>query len=447
MLVANDSRDVPHLVSAIADIAIVEDAIIDLISMKLNHEVCRQPGKTDPSVALHLVLAIDLLCSMEKSGIDQAAEICASLSMSDLTDWRTITILSAIGSWTAGDLASARDEFQSVISVHSRDVLSIFAVHMLDFYIGDSQHLLASISAVIGKFSTTDRALGYLCGMHGFALEESGEIDPAIECCDRAMKLNPDDIYAMHAMVHCLYESGRHDEGSRYIRDYMCGRSASTPMRIHIWWHYGLFQLYAENIQEAIACYRIGIRRKTSLRSPEDLDAVTMLWRLNLTMPTLDLSPYWRSLFEDWKPYLEDNWYVFNDFHAYIVYCQAHEYDYADSLLGRMRARVRGHSFPPEMLDIFLGFKSFSAGEYSEAASRLARSLDHSHQIGGSNAQRDVIEMTAVEAALRSRNYELAKYLRDTGRIFRHYGAMLERYDKRLVSLLPFKNGNQEAAR
>ncbi|MFD8224426.1 hypothetical protein ACFV16_09680 [Streptomyces massasporeus] len=48
---------------------------------------------------------------------------------------------------------------------------------------------------------------------------------------------------------------------------------------------------------------------------------------------------------------------------------------------------------------------------------------------------RDVVELTGIEAALRSRNYELAEHLRESGRIFRHRSPVLDEYAARLAAL------------
>ncbi|MFJ6485701.1 MULTISPECIES: hypothetical protein [unclassified Streptomyces] len=441
MSVLTDSRGVPHLVERPSDMEFVESAIIQLVSMKLDHDRCRPSARSTPPVAVQLVLAVDLLCSMERPAVMEAATICASLAETGPTEARTRAMLSAIEFWTAGDLVAARNGFQTIVDAHPGDAVSIFTVHALDFYLGDAPHMLASIAETVPAFAADDPVIGYLHGLHGFALEENGLIDTAIERSRLALELNPDDVYAMHAMVHCLYETGRHEEGARYIQEYMRGRDGSTPMRIHIWWHYALFELYADNIQDVLACYRIGIRRKTSLRSAEDLDAVTLLWRLALVKPSLDLSAYWQSLFQDWKPYLEENWYLFNDFHAYITYCQVGEYGRADSLLEAVRAR--GKEVPEEMVDIFLGFRSFTTGDYADAAARLARSFQRSFPMGGSNAQRDVIELTGIEAALRSHDHEVAQHFRDSGRIFRHRSPVLQEYEARLAALRTSENHTQ----
>lgn len=411
----------------------VESAIVQLVSMKLDHERCRRSAQSTAPVALQLILAVDLLCSMERPVVMEAARICASITETGPAEARTRAMLSAIDSWATGDLVAARNGFQAIVDAYPGDAVSVFAVHTLDFYTGDAPHMLSSIAGAIEFFAAGDPVIGYLHGLYGFSLEENGLIETAIERCQVALELNPDDVYAMHAMVHCLYETGRHEEGARYIQEYMRCRAGSTPMRIHIWWHYALFELYAENIQEVLACYRIGIRRKTSLRSAEDLDAVTLLWRLALIKPSLDLSAYWQSLFLDWEPYLEESWYLFNDFHAYIAYCQVGEYARADSLLEA--AQERGKEVSEEMVDIFLGFRSFTTGDYADASARLARSFHRSFPMGGSNAQRDVIELTGIEAAIRSQNYELAQQIRESGRIFRHQSPVLQEYENRLAAL------------
>jgi tetratricopeptide (TPR) repeat protein len=433
MTVLTDSRGVPHLVERPPDIELVESAIVQLVSMKLDHERCRRSAWATPPVALQLMLAVDLLCSMERPAVLKAASICAAITETGPTEARTRAMLAAIGCWTAGDLVTARNGFQSLVDTYPGDVVSIFTAHMLDFYVGDAPHMLASIAKAVEIFPADDPVIGYLHGLHGFALEENGLIQAAIKPCRTALELNPDDVYAMHAMVHCLYETGRHEEGARYIREYMRGRDGSTPMRIHIWWHYALFELYADNVPEVLACYRIGIRRKTSLQSTEDLDAVTLLWRLALIRPSLDLSAYWQSLFQDWKPYLDESWYLFNDFHAYITYCHVGEYGCADSLLEAVTAR--GEGLPEEIVDIFLGFRSFTTGDYADAATRLARSFHRSFPMGGSNAQRDVIELTAIEAAIRSRNHEAAQRIRDSGRFLRHQSPVVQHYKDRLAAL------------
>ncbi len=411
----------------------VENAILQLVSMKLDYERCGRSAPSAAPVPLRLMLAIDLLCSMERSVVTEAAKICASITETEPTETRTRAMLNAIEFWVAGDLVAARNGFQTIVEAYSADAVSVYAVHMLDFYIGDAPHMLSSMVDAFESFAADDRAIGYLYGLYAFALEENGLIESAIDHCRIALEQNADDVYAMHAMVHCLYETGRHDEGARYIEKYMRGRDSSTPMRIHIWWHYALFELYAENIREVLACYRISIRRKASLRSAEDLDAVTLLWRLALIQPSLDLSAYWQSLYQDWEPYLQENWYPFNDFHAYIVYCQVGEYGRADSLLEAVRAR--GKQVPEEIFDIFLGFRSFTTGDYADAASRLAETFHRAFPMGGSNAQRDVIELTGIEAAIRCQNYELAEQIRASGRIFRHQGPVLQKYQDRLAAL------------
>jgi hypothetical protein len=52
-------------------------------------------------------------------------------------------------------------------------------------------------------------------------------------------------------------------------------------------------------------------------------------------------------------------------------------------------------------LEIALGFQAFAAGRHGEAVSRLRRMRSSAHRFGCSHAQRDLIDLTLLEAASR----------------------------------------------
>jgi hypothetical protein len=54
---------------------------------------------------------------------------------------------------------------------------------------------------------------------------------------------------------------------------------------------------------------------------------------------------------------------------------------------------------------------AFGKGNYAECVSRLAPIRTIAHRFGGSHAQRDLIHLTLVEAALRAGNQRLARAL------------------------------------
>ena len=253
-----DSRGVPWVVNNLSDMECVEEGIADLLALKLDHGRYRDSGGAYFSPAITVIIAVDLLCSMEIAAVREASVSCEAISVAGQDDERTGSIIDAVRLWAARDLITARDCFQSIADTYPGDAVSIFAVHMLDFYIGDQVHMLESITDSMGGFPTGDPIEGYLYGIRGFALEENGQIVAGLSSCERALALNPDDIYAMHARVHCLYELGGYLEGARYVHEFMEARNSLVPMRIHIWWHYGLFELYLGNISQVMSqCQRL----------------------------------------------------------------------------------------------------------------------------------------------------------------------------------------------
>ena len=55
---------------------------------------------------------------------------------------------------------------------------------------------------------------------------------------------------------------------------------------------------------------------------------------------------------------------------------------------------------------------AFGAGRYGEAVQRLRPLRSHAHRFGGSHAQRDLIDLTLIEAAARDGQTLLAEALR-----------------------------------
>jgi hypothetical protein len=62
---------------------------------------------------------------------------------------------------------------------------------------------------------------------------------------------------------------------------------------------------------------------------------------------------------------------------------------------------------------------AFGRGRYGEAVQRLRPLRSHAHRFGGSHAQRDVIDLTLIEAAARDGQQLLADALRRE-RVARH---------------------------
>jgi hypothetical protein len=61
-------------------------------------------------------------------------------------------------------------------------------------------------------------------------------------------------------------------------------------------------------------------------------------------------------------------------------------------------------------LPLARGFVAFGRGRYGEAIDAILPTRDRAHRFGGSHAQRDLITLTLIEAALRDGRHALARH-------------------------------------
>jgi hypothetical protein len=156
--------------------------------------------------------------------------------------------------------------------------------------------------------------------------------------------------------------------------------------------------------------YDGSVRARPSLEWLDIVDAAALLWRLALY--GADIRDRAARLAGEIAPLLESApVYVFNDWHAVMALGLAGRStrEVADRQLlatGTNRAAVERAGRP--LLD---GFGAFAAGRYGDALDQLIDIRDAASAVGGSHAQRDVIDLTLIAAAARAGDRALADAL------------------------------------
>jgi thioredoxin-like negative regulator of GroEL len=146
----------------------------------------------------------------------------------------------------------------------------------------------------------------------------------------------------------------------------------------------------------------------------EMLDASAMLWRLQLR--GIDVGDRWRALASCWEPFVDHAYYAFNDAHAVMAFVGAQRLDLARKTIAAMEQKCAGTDTNATMtrevgLPMAQAIVSFAEGKYADVVLRLQSIRTIASRFGGSNAQRDLIHLTLVEAALRSGQLRLARAL------------------------------------
>jgi hypothetical protein len=141
----------------------------------------------------------------------------------------------------------------------------------------------------------------------------------------------------------------------------------------------------------------------------EMLDAAALLWRLYLEGE--DQTVRWQALADAWVPKVHEPYYSFNDMHAVMAFVGAGRMAEAERLVDGRAAWLRGA--PPRDvtnvamteeigLPVCRSVLAFGQGRYDEVVDTLMPLRYRLSFFGGSHAQRDAVQRTLLEAALRA---------------------------------------------
>jgi hypothetical protein len=135
----------------------------------------------------------------------------------------------------------------------------------------------------------------------------------------------------------------------------------------------------------------------------ESIDASAMLWRLKLE--GVDVGDRFAPLAAAWERSAEDAFYAFNDLHAIMAFLGAGRMADAERTLKAMRRAAADGGDNAYMtrkvgLPAAEAFVAFEAGRYGECVEKIAAVRGVAQRFGGSHAQRDILTLTALHAAI-----------------------------------------------
>jgi len=253
---------------------------------------------------------------------------------------------------------------------------------------------------------------GTLLAMHGFGLEEAGDYTRAEDESREAAELEPLSFWPHHTVAHVMEMTGRPEDGLGW----MAAREAlwSTPShmnQVHIWWHKALFHLELGQYDAALALYDGPMRATQRPVALSLTNATALLWRLDTL--GCDIGDRWREQADLWQEHADGKCLVFTDIHAAMAELRSGEASAVERRLKAMRETAASGVEAAGLyrtvgIPIVEGLAAFHRGAYAEAVDLLLPVRFDLWQIGGSHAQRDVVDWTLTESAMRAGQRDVA---------------------------------------
>jgi len=204
----------------------------------------------------------------------------------------------------------------------------------------------------------------------------------------------------------------RSSDGISWLRVDSDAWSRDSFFQIHLWWHLALYHLERGDIDAVLALFDGPIHGTRSNMILDLIDASALLWRLHLR--GIDVGTRWQSVAELWAPLATAGNYAFNDLHAVMAFVGAGRADGVEAVLEAQRfAMARDDDnalFTREVgHPLTLALRAFGRGRYEETVRIIRDARESAHRFGGSHAQRDLLDLTLIESALRSGRTALAR--------------------------------------
>lgn len=364
-------------------------------------------------VMAHALRAYLHLLGTEPSGIPIARDSLAAARAMGAADVER-GHLAAIAHLVDGRWLAAGRVLEDVTIADPLDVLALQIGHQIDFFTGQSRMLRDRIARVLPAWDATMPGYHAVLAMQAFGLEEMGDYARAEWYGRRSVELQPRDTWAQHAVAHVMEMQGRLADGIAWMNGNVDNWSQDSFFSVHNWWHLGLYYLERGEIDQVLEMYDGPLQGGRSAVVLDMVDASAMLWRLYLRRT--DIGDRWNAVADQWAPIAGAGNYTFNDTHAMMAFVGAgRDAAMAEVISAQREAMGRDDdnaTFTREVgHPVACAIKAFGEGDYATCVALLRPVRAIAHRFGGSHAQRDVLDLTLIEAAFRGDQDDLAKAL------------------------------------
>jgi tetratricopeptide (TPR) repeat protein len=348
--------------------------------------------------------------AIAKESLAQATSLSERQPVSD----REKLHIGALRAWVQGESVDALEQWEAILTESPRDILAIRLAQFMTSYLGNSQGIRESIERVFPKWDDKVPGYGYLLGCYAYGLEESGNYGRAETFGRAAIELNPQDLWAAHAVAHVMEMQGRPREGIAWVTENERHWKNCSNFTLHLKWHGALYRLALEDYPGVLEMYDREIRAESIDEYLDIANAASVLWRLE--QANVDVGQRWEELAARAAQHIDDHFFVFADLHYMIAAAGgpasgAEQFVQSCSVFARSGRGTQAKVMDQVGLAIGRATLAHRQGRYSEAVDHLLSRRNLMHRVGGSHAQRDTFEMLLIDSAVRAGNHRDAHVL------------------------------------
>jgi len=259
--------------------------------------------------------------------------------------------------------------------------------------VGREANLLAYTESLLPHYGDD----WWMMSMHALSLCETGQTTASIDLMERALGLNARNANGAHFLAHALYEEGRTAEGRAYLEEWLPDYDRRSVLHGHLSWHAALWALQDGDEAAMWAAVDAGVGPDTGHSLPINVltDTAAICYRAQLA--GLAVAPErWAALSDYAAQYFPTTGQSFADMHAALAHAMAGQGD----RLAQIAEGAQG--FAGDLVQpVARAWGAIAREDWAGALTHLVPVLAESERIGGSRAQRDLLEFAHVNVLLR----------------------------------------------
>ena len=297
------------------------------------------------------------------------------------------------------------------LAVYPRDALvlqpatGIFGLIGFSGRIDRETELLALLDGLAPEYGDD----WWFAASRAFAECEAGRLAVAEARVMRSLEAAPHNANAAHVRAHVHYELHQAGAGADFLRNWLLRFPSPCVLRGHLSWHLALWELGMGNAEVAWKLYEnefgAPLRGRGAPTPPLNVltDAASWLWRAEL-LGEAERSAEWRAVAAFCADRFPKVGIVFVDIHAALAHARMHDDAAQRRLCDGLASLARERPACEVALALAEGFAAYARGDREVAAGLLASVSDAAVRVGGSRAQRELVDRTLYLACQHARS-------------------------------------------
>jgi hypothetical protein len=245
-----------------------------------------------------------------------------------------------------------------------------------------------------------------------FSQIEVGQTERAERTIESVRDKCPRSANWAHIRSHIHYEVGETEAGLTFLREWLKDYGREGPLHCHLSWHVALWCLENGDTDAAWSTIDTGVRPGVAWGPPLNVltDTASFLHRAELAGGPRQ-PERWSEVSDYASRFFPKPGIAFADFHATLAHAMAGEADPLAKLI-KEPAGVAGDAVSA----VSSALQAFARQDWPGCITALSPFMATHERLGGSRAQRDLVEFTLVAALLRSGRADDARLMLATRR-------------------------------